>query len=286
MVILAMGKLGGREINYHSDLDIVFLYEADGHTAPAGRKSERTSNQHFFSELAGRIIKTTAYPGAYGRLYEIDARLRPTGKSGTLATSMHEFKRYFAEGHGQLWERLALCRARAAIGSPRAIAEVTAAVETAAFDHPRLPEHAEEIRRMRHRLQETADSRDVKRGPGGIVDIEFLVQMLQLKHGRKHPEVRQPNTLRALESLHKAGYLSADEYGFFDHNYRLLRTIEGHLRLTNATARDTLPKDPTELTKLAHLLRYTDPDALLDDFENATQQIRQRFNKMIATAGK
>ena len=286
MVILAMGKLGGREINYHSDLDLVFLYEGDGNTKPRGRKAESTTNQHFFSELAGRIIKRAGHLGVYGRLYEIDARLRPTGKSGTLATAMGEFSKYFAEGHGQLWERQALCRARAAIGSPRAMAEVTAAVEKAAFDHPWLPQHAEEIRRMRGRMEETASAGDVKRGPGGIVDIEFLVQMLQLKHGKNNPAVRQPNTLLALEALANEGFLSTEQHEFFNRAYRLLRAIEGRLRLTNATARDTLPDDPTELSKLARLLRYGDPQALLNDFEHYTQEIRRRFDEMIDAEGE
>ncbi len=108
-------------MNYHSDLDIVFLYEADGQTAfDFGQWSARsTSNQHFFSELGQRIIKTASRLSAYGRLYEVDARLRPTGKSGSLAMSLGEFGRYFAAGSGQLWERQALCKARPVYGSPR-----------------------------------------------------------------------------------------------------------------------------------------------------------------------
>ncbi|MGO8690630.1 MAG: bifunctional [glutamate--ammonia ligase]-adenylyl-L-tyrosine phosphorylase/[glutamate--ammonia-ligase] adenylyltransferase, partial [Thermoguttaceae bacterium] len=137
MVVLALGKFGGREMNYHSDLDIVFLYEADGQTAfdyaPGG--GQATSNQHFFSELGQRIIKTASHLGAYGKLYEVDVRLRPTGKSGALAVSRQEFARYFAAGSGQLWERQALCKARAVCGSVRAARAATAAVHRAAFGH-------------------------------------------------------------------------------------------------------------------------------------------------------
>ena len=114
LVILGMGKLGGREPNYHSDLDVVFVYEADGSThvtTPNRNSTQTTSNQHFFSELVQRIIKQVNRIGPYGRLYELDARLRPTGKSGALAVSLDGFQRYFAEGQGQLWERQALCRA-------------------------------------------------------------------------------------------------------------------------------------------------------------------------------
>ena len=136
MAILALGKFGGQEMNYHSDLDIIFLYEADGHTrsCPAGR-GETTSNQHFFSELGQRIIKVASRLSPYGRLYEVDARLRPTGKSGALATSFAELLRYFTEGGGQLWERQALCKARVVYGSPRVAAAAMATVGRAAFDH-------------------------------------------------------------------------------------------------------------------------------------------------------
>jgi glutamate-ammonia-ligase adenylyltransferase len=102
LAIVAMGKFGGREMNYHSDLDLVFLFEADGQTVPTrfAPRNQTTSNQHFFSELGQRIIKTTGRLGALGRLYEVDARLRPTGKGGALATSLDELARYFALGSG------------------------------------------------------------------------------------------------------------------------------------------------------------------------------------------
>ena len=203
MAILALGKFGGREMNYHSDLDIVFLYEADGQTAfDFGQWSARsTSNQHFFSELGQRIIKTASRLSAQGRLYEVDARLRPTGKSGSLAMTMGEFSRYYAEGSGQLWERQALCKARPVYGSPRTRRAAAAAVQRAAFGHRWRRKDADEIREMRHRLEATVGAGDLKRGPGGIVDIEFLVQMLQLQHARKNPSLRTANTLAALRAL-------------------------------------------------------------------------------------
>ena len=287
MIVLAMGKFGGREMNYHSDLDIVFLYEADGNTAPQHdlSRAQSTTNQHFFSELAQRIIKTTSRLSAYGRLYEVDARLRPTGRSGALATSLAEFARYFAEGHGQLWERQALCKARGVYGSRRAVRAAMAAVGKAAFAHPWQRSNADEIRRMRLRLQETAAGGDLKRGPGGIVDVEFLVQMLQLKHGRRNPKIRYPNTLAALHALLAEEFLSTEHYELFRDGYRLLRTIEGRLRLINSTARDNLPDDPTELSKLAQLLRYSDSHELLAAFENSTRQIRSRFEEIFDAAG-
>jgi glutamate-ammonia-ligase adenylyltransferase len=241
---------------------------------------QTTSNQHFFSELGQRIIKTASRLSGYGRLYEVDVRLRPTGRSGALATTFQEFARYFSEGGGQLWERQALCKARAVYGSPRAAKAAMAAVAKAAFEPRWSRTDSLEIRKMRQRLEDSAAAPgDLKRGPGGIVDIEFLVQMLQLKHGREHPRIRAANTLAALDELHRAKLLSADACGFFTKSYRLLRTIEGRLRLMNSTARDQLPDDPVELRKLANLLHYADSRDLLNDFSEATREIRLRFER-------
>ncbi len=287
MLILALGKFGGREMNYHSDLDVIFLYETDGQTvAPPGSPARQTTtNQHFFSELAQRIINAASRLSGFGRLYDIDARLRPTGKSGTLATTLDEFVRYFSGGGGQLWERQSLCKARVVYGSTRAAKAAMAAVAKAAFAHRWRRKDAAEIRQMRRRMEETAPAAgDLKRGPGGIVDIEFLVQMLQLKHARGNPRLRQANTLAALGELYRAELLSVDDYEFFDVSYRLLRTIEGRLRLMNSTARDCLPQDPVELHKLAGLLHYASSDGLLMDYENATRHIRRRFEAIVEGA--
>jgi glutamate-ammonia-ligase adenylyltransferase len=285
MVILAMGKFGGQELNYHSDLDLVFLYEAEGHTAHSGVKGETTTNQHFFSELGQRIIKTAGRLSAYGRLFEIDVRLRPTGRSGSLACSLDEFARYFAEGDGQLWERQALCKARPVFGSARAVRAATAAAHRAAFDHRWRRRDADEIRRMRARLEGTAAGGDLKRGAGGIVDIEFMVQMLQLKHARRDASLRTPNTLDALHALHGAGHLDDEACEFFTRSYRFLRAMEGRLRLMNFTARDKLPDDPTDMTKLAHLLRWPSSGELLVDLEQYTRGTRERFDRMLEAEG-
>ena len=277
--ILAMGKLGGQEMNYHSDLDLVFLFEAEGHTDAPPAKA--TSNQHFFSELGQRIIKRTSRLSSYGRLYEVDARLRPTGRSGSLATSLAEFSRYFAEGQGQLWERQALCKARVVFGSRGMARQTERAVARAAFDHRWRPGDADEIRRMRSRMEETADTRDLKRGPGGIVDVEFLVQMLQLKHGRRIPGIRTPNTLEALKRLAEAELVQHEHAQSLDRAYRRLRDIEGRLCLMNASHRNRLPNDPTELSKLAHLLAYSEPEALLDAFDRITRETRQHFDQVL-----
>jgi glutamate-ammonia-ligase adenylyltransferase len=285
MVILGLGKFGGREMSYLSDLDLIFLYEGEGQTKLAGG-GVGTSNQHFFSELGQQIIKAASHIGPYGKLYDIDARLRPTGRSGALAISFAELERYFAEGRGQLWERQALCKARVVFGSERAAERARRIVARAVHAPSWRPEHAEEIRQMRRRLEQASAGSDLKRGPGGVVDVEFIVQMLQLRYGRKHPSLRTPNTLAGLRAAFDAGLLSADDYEHLFSGYRLLRRIEGRLQLLGSTARDHLPQDPVELAKLCHLLHYQSTEVLLHDFVNATAQIRARFDRLLDEAAR
>lgn len=286
LVILALGKLGGSEPNYHSDLDVVFLYEAEGrtfHTDYTGSKvtsATTTSNNHYFSELGQRIITRASRIGPYGRLYEVDARLRPTGKSGSLAVPIDSFANYFASGTADLWERQALCKARVIFGAPGAAAYAMEAVNNAAFSPAWSPEDAEGIRSMRHRLEETATSRNLKRGRGGTVDTEFLVQMLQLKHGGADPSVRVPGTLAALTALEQAGYLAADDAEFFRNSYRFQRTVESAIRLMDTTGRHELPTDHRELAKLAYLMGYSDAPALENKALELFDATRERFDKI------
>jgi glutamate-ammonia-ligase adenylyltransferase len=289
MILLAMGKLGGREPNYHSDLDVVFLYEAEGTTRPslAFRGSvQTTTNQHFFSELAQRIIKYVNRLGPYGRLYELDARLRPTGKSGTLAVSLEGLARYFHEGQGQLWERQALCRARPIYGSEPARRRAMELVRGIVSEPSWQPEFADEIRRMRHRMEENASPRNLKRSPGGLVDIEFIAQMLQLKHVVESPEVLQPGTNEALRALEHAGHLAHEDAQYLCEAYGYLRSVEARLRLMNTTARHDLPEDPRELAKLAYLLGAPSRAALAERCQNYVARNRATFDRIFAAAGR
>jgi [glutamine synthetase] adenylyltransferase / [glutamine synthetase]-adenylyl-L-tyrosine phosphorylase len=290
-VVLALGKLGGREPNYHSDLDLIFLYESGGVTIGRSRtpngtglSGSLTNNSHFFSEFGQRLIRVANHIGPHGRLYEVDARLRPTGRSGALAVSFDGFARYFAEGSGQLWERQSLCKARRVLGSERASQAAMELVAEAAFGTPWRPEFATEIRQMRARLEETASERNLKRGPGGTVDTEFLVQMLQLKHGGHDASIRVPGTLDALEALKQGGYLSAGDADYFRQSYRFQRSIEARIRLMDATGRHELPESGHELAKLAYLLSYSNPQALVAEAERTFAENRVRFKRIFDVA--
>ncbi|TWT30968.1 Glutamate-ammonia-ligase adenylyltransferase [Posidoniimonas corsicana] len=279
-IVLALGKLGGAEPNYHSDLDLVFLYEHEGRTQPEGRAGEGTTNGHFFSELTQRIIKSASHIGPHGRLYEVDARLRPTGRSGSLANPVDAFLSYFQSGAGQLWERQALCKARVVYGDPEAAGYAMQAVHQAAFGPDWLPEQTEEIRQMRLRLEENASRTNLKRGRGGTMDTEFLVQMLQLRHGGQDPSVRVTGTLDALAALHGRGYLSDDDFDHFSESYRFQRSVEARIRLMDSLGRHELPTDDGELAKLAFLLGGHDGGQLARRAEECFEENRRRFDQL------
>ena len=283
LIILAMGKLGGREPNYHSDLDIVFLYEDDGSTKHR-RPEKSTTNQHFFSQLGQRIIKVVTHLGPYGRLYELDPRLRPTGKSGILAVSLDELSKYFTDGRGQLWERQALCKARPIYGSPDVRQQAMDVVRAAILNPPWQRGNADEIRQMRYRLQETASAANLKRGIGGTVDIEFAVQMLQLKFAAKSPTVLVPGTVDAINALRECGHLGDEDSEYLTESYRFLRSIEARLRLMNTTARHDVPGDEAELSKLAFLLEYAGPNEVREKAEDYMAENRRRFERLFDAA--
>jgi len=286
-IILALGKLGGREPNYHSDLDLVFLYEADGMTRPRRnhRRPDPTTNQHFFSQWGQRIIKGATHLGPSGRLYEVDSRLRPTGRSGALALSLDELGNYFATGQGRLGERQALCKARPIFGPPDACQRALEVVHQCMVEPAWKAENAREIRSKRTTLEANASPRNLKRGPGGTMDIEFVVQMLQLRHAHRYPQILTPGTLDAIEALAAADCLQRDDADYFAKSYRFLRSIESGIRLMNTTARHDLPENEAELKKLAYLLGYENERVLREDCWAYTNENRIRFIRIFEEAG-
>jgi glutamate-ammonia-ligase adenylyltransferase len=252
-VLLGLGKLGGREISYHSDLDLLLIYEADGTTTGPGGPS---ANSQYFTELAQRVIKTMSTMGPMGRLYSVDMRLRPTGKSGTLVLSATEFDRYYASGSAQLWERQALARARVVRGDADFAARVIDRLRAAMLGGRWSVGVVDEVRRMRDKLVSAACPRSLKRGAGGIVDVEFLVQLLQIKYGRSDPEVFRPNVWDALDALEAAGRLSTQEAASLRENYSFLRLVEARLRIVTDRPLTEVPERPEDLVKLARRLGF------------------------------
>ncbi len=255
-VLLGLGKLGGREMSYHSDLDLILVYEGDGRTVPPPGSSrfdtfELTDNFHFFTDLARQIIKVASYLGPMGRLYHVDMRLRPTGKSGSLVIPLSEFEKYYEEGGSQLWEHQALTRGRVVFGDAEFGRQVMETVSRAAYGLEWKPSLGTEILAMRERVEASGSERDLKRGFGGIVDIEFITQMFRLKYGKELPEVRNPNTWESLDALKNCQLITREEHETLRSCYDFLRLVEIRLRIFHNRSLDELPHNPEDLEKLA-----------------------------------
>ncbi|MGH7859722.1 MAG: DUF294 nucleotidyltransferase-like domain-containing protein, partial [Candidatus Binatia bacterium] len=277
--VMAMGKLGGHELNYNSDLDLIFVYDA-----PPRPDSGGVSVHEYFTKLAQRLMAVLQVATPEGYVYRIDMRLRPSGASGPLVSSLEAYRRYH-ETSSALWERQALIRARGVAGDSALGSEVERVNEEFVYGRGLADEDVAEISRLRMRMErelsrESASRWNLKTGRGGIVDVEFLVQMLQLRHGAAHPAVRLRSTERALEALFKEGVLPAEEFRALHQGYRFLRRLENSLRIERDQPVEALEHEAAPT--LARRVGYTGPpeDAareLLAEFESVRESIRRIY---------
>lgn len=274
-VLLGLGKLGGREISYHSDLDLLLLYEADGQT------TEGQANSVYFTELVRAIIRRASHMGPWGRLYAVDMRLRPTGKSGALVLPLSEFRRYFAQPDCQDWERQALTRARVLRGPPPLCQAMHALLREALFARPWTAESLDAWEAMRRKLEINASPRNLKRAPGGLADVEFLVQLMQMKHGAHYPSILQPNVWDALDALEDQRLIESGELAVLRAGYSFLRLVEARLRIVTDRPLNELPEDPAELTRLARRLGYPRLESFWDDWRRHTTAIRRCYQSLL-----
>ncbi len=246
--VIAMGKLGGRELNYSSDVDLIFCRRN-----PADLKE-----QDFFTKLGERLIRALTKVSAEGFLYRVDMRLRPHGSTGPLVPTIDSLVNYY-ESWSEPWERQALIKARYVGG----VDEIGKRFQsfTAAFTFSRqLDESAlEDLKRVKHRSEReyaVEPKIHLKQGPGGIRDIEFYVQFSQLTIGWRYPEVRTQNTLEAIEALAGMKVLLDGEESMLSLAYIFLRTVEHRLQLRALTPRALLPDSPEEMELLARSLGF------------------------------
>jgi glutamate-ammonia-ligase adenylyltransferase len=296
LCVVAMGKLGGRELGYHSDLDLVFLYRSE--EAPGASGESQSQVHHLFARLAQRFLSFLQMPLREGLLYKIDTRLRPSGNQGALVTSVAGFARYHRGTEGsphtrsQLWERQALLRARFVAGDEALWAEVERQVVRPVVCEagPDRASMATEIRRMRDRMEteigkESTKGKNPKVGRGGIVDIEFAVQFLQLAHCHAAPSVATPSTPAALRRLREAGLLRDAPYQALLQGYEFHRRLAMRMRIVHDYSIDWLPSEGRGLAQLARRLGYhgEDPGArLVADYARITDAVRRAFEEVVA----
>lgn len=292
--VVGMGKLGGLELTYHSDLDIIFVYEGEGQTVPAeGTDPERfrsISNRDYFARLAQRIISALTLVTREGFVYKIDTRLRPSGNQGPLVTSLAAFERYHQES-AQPWERQAMTKAQVVCGPAAFMNRCQNLIETLTFERPTPENLKPEIYRLRGRMEkeiarEERDSFNIKTGRGGLVDIEFLTQYMQLLHGGERPELRSQNTLRNLKQLANLELIPKGESDVLVNGYKFLRRLENKLRLIHDQSISQLSGDAASLRRVALSLGYKakpiPPEKrFLDEYRTTTEAIRELFERYL-----
>jgi glutamate-ammonia-ligase adenylyltransferase len=258
LAVIGMGKLGGQELNYASDVDVLFVAaEASG------------------NERARRVL------GIARRCFRVDANLRPDGRSGPLTRSVAGYRAYW-QRRAATWELQALIKARPVAGDGtlgRHFAE-TAAREL--WGHVYGADELAEVRRMKARAEEMVARRglatsEIKRGPGGIRDVEFAVQLLQLVHGRHDPQIRDPSTLGALSELSEAGYVGGEDAAVFADAYRFLRAVEHRLQLVEEEQTHQVPTELAARQHLARVLGFRDDpsSAAAEKFDQALRSCQR-----------
>jgi len=273
---LAGGKFGGQELDFGSDLDLFFVYEGEGRTGRA-----RTENALFFTELAQEFMRLLTE----ANLYKVDARLRPEGRNAPLVVSFPAYRRYL-EARAALWERLALSRCRSVAGDPGLGRRVEQAIGRFVFGSPVEAATAGEVLRLRQRLEPGAKGNraaalDIKRGPGGIVDLEFIAQILVLKLGRQQRELRLRSTRQALARLAELGHLQEGAGQFLIEAYDRLRRIEKGMRLASDQAENALPAG-RQLAVLARAVGQSGPQELVGELEELMGETRRLFAEIFA----
>ena len=276
-VVVALGKLGSRELNYASDIDLLFLYSDDGETSGAGHRGA-TTNREYFNRLAERVARLAGSPSGEGAAYRVDLRLRPHGRDGALSVSLAEAARYYRET-AQAWERQALIRARAAAGTASLYARFAEEVRPSVYAPGATVARAlADVRRAKQKIdrQHGREARgyNVKLGRGGIREIEFIAQALQLAHGGRDPWLQHaPHTLISLGRLADRGLISERERSRLSDAYKFLRALEHRLQMEHGLQTHAVPDDAARRTTVARRMHCAGDDReALDNFNRALAQ--------------
>ncbi len=291
--VIAMGKHGGRELNYSSDIDIIYLYETDAGRTNGGEGLGRSIELHaYFSRLFKDVTQLLSAVTADGFVFRVDLGLRPEGRSGPICNSVAGLERYY-EAFGHPWERLAWLKARHAAGSATLGQGMIASLTPFVYRRAIGPEVLDEVAAMKARIDARASRLsgkrgfDVKLGHGGIREVEFAVQALQLLGGGRDHSLRVRDTLGALQRLTLAGRLASQEAEQLGDAYRLLRRLEHLVQLEEDRQTHVIRDEPAVRLRLAWWVgRGDDARARLDDFErrlaDTCSLVRRYFDQIVS----
>jgi glutamate-ammonia-ligase adenylyltransferase len=291
--VVGGGKLGGRELDYNSDLDLIFIYAAADDAQSSGGSQGRLPAHDYYVRVGQKLLSYLSAPTEEGIAYKIDMQLRPSGKSGPLVSSFAAFREYH-KSSSQLWERQALIKTRHVAGDALLGKEVESITTAFAYAKALKREDIGEIHHLRMRMErelagENESRFNLKKGRGGLVDIEFLTQMLQLAHGQRVPKLRQRETLKALKALHEENILKSSEYRLLSDGYLFLRHLDHRLRLERDQSIDAFEAEPGRLDSIAKALGYNgdrakrkDPKSgqqLLWDYQSRREKLRACYER-------
>ena len=290
--ILGGGKLGAREIDYNSDLDLIFVYEAAEEAYTSGGSQGKLPAHEFFVRLGQKLPHYLSAPTEEGTAYKIDMQLRPSGKAGPVVCSVEAYRHYHSST-AQLWERQALIKTRYIAGDPSLRQAVERIIERCVYGAGLSSEGVAEIHHLRMRMERELSGEDesrfnLKKGRGGLVDIEFVTQMLQLAHGHRLPKLRQRATLDALQALGEAKILPAREWKLLVDGYLFLRRLDHRLRLERDLSIDAFEAEPGRMEGIAKSLGYASSRKtvnanagvrLLRDYQNRREKIRACYKR-------
>jgi glutamate-ammonia-ligase adenylyltransferase len=280
--VIGMGKLGGQELNYSSDVDVIFVYGEEGNLTPT------LTNHQFFTKFAEEIIRAVAAPGAEGNIFRIDLRLRPEGKSGPLVRSLESCENYYAE-FGETWERMALIKARPVAGDDAVGDAFVQMVQPFIYTRHASGNVIQQMGVLKKRIEEEVVregqlTRHVKLGIGGIREIEFIVQSFQVLRGARIVPLRDRSTLRTLVTLVRTKTLAADEAATLADAYRFLRNVEHRLQMEMELQTHTIPDQEHALYRLARSLGFDTVKKFLAVQEAHTAAVRKIYESVLANA--
>ena len=286
IAVIAMGKCGARELNYISDVDVIFV------AGPANEELDSHRSIEVATKLATRMMRAMDATSAEPALWQVDPNLRPEGKSGALVRTLESHVAYY-QRWAENWEFQALLKARPLAGNRSLGDDYVAALNPMVWESAKRENFVENVQKMRQRVLEHIPAnevdRQIKLGPGGLRDVEFTVQLLQLVHGRTDESVRQRDTIGAIEALRDAGYIGRAEAQVFADSYRFLRSLEHRIQLSELRRTHLLPTDPEALRCIARSLNPRwNAQSLTENWERTRSEVRglhQRiFFKPLLTA--
>ncbi|MEV5809142.1 bifunctional [glutamine synthetase] adenylyltransferase/[glutamine synthetase]-adenylyl-L-tyrosine phosphorylase [Streptomyces parvulus] len=256
LAVIAMGKCGGHELNYVSDVDVIFVGEAAG-------DADETKALRAATSLASHMMRICSETTVEGSIWPVDANLRPEGRNGPLVRTLSSHVAYY-QRWAKTWEFQALLKARPVAGDPGLGAEYVAALQPLVWQAADRENFVADVQKMRRRVVENIPAaeidRQLKLGPGGLRDVEFAVQLLQLVHGRSDTSLHSGTTLDALEALAAGGYVGRADAAQLDEAYRFLRSMEHRIQLHRLRRTHLVPEDPADLRRLGRSLGLrTDP---------------------------